>query len=143
MHDIDNKTQTYVKRRRDGGVVASGFPDHTLSNVLAESSLRGWRVHKTVNHSDHRYITFEINTIPLQISQKRFNTKLGSYSKFDKLIKQAKNQLKTKLNTINNAEDLDNFTKLIIDTITSSAKKCFRYKTIRKQRKFTFWTPQL
>ena len=77
-----------------------GWLDLTICNSLAYNNLSNWKVIDTNNNTDHTYITYELNAVPIHTQRRRFNTDKGNHSKFRHLTKQSKNDLKEQLNKL-------------------------------------------
>lgn len=140
---INNEIPTFEKYNNNQTLLAKGFPDLTITNINTVNFIRNWLVLDNFNDSDHKYITYKVNFTPQKINRRRFYTTKGNFRKFQSLIKQKKQEITNRLNSINNTDQLNDFTEYFIKILYQASKSSFRLKQISKQRKYTFWNTSL
>ena len=85
----------------------TGTADFTIGGQKTQNLITSWTVHdKTCSHSDHLYITFELNVAPLRKSQYRYKTQGTKFGKLNNLFKNYIENLTIALEDIKNIKDL-------------------------------------
>ena len=105
--------------------------------------VNNWEVLKEETGSDHKYISYKLGVKPQTKIRSRFKTKFNNHKKFIRNLKESATQLKIAVKNIDNTEQLDEFTEVMISKIREACKKGYKLKSTSKTQVFKWWTVEL
>ncbi|XP_035231869.1 uncharacterized protein LOC118203695, partial [Stegodyphus dumicola] len=124
-------------------IFAVGWPDLTLSTVPIAQHVQDWKVEEADSLSDHKFITFKLNSLPQIEIIKRYNMPSNKKRQFSRKIDQRLSNLTPVLKNANTQSDMESLTDDIMKILHDTCEELLPTRSKKKLNATNWWNTEL